>query len=163
MQGRHLVPLRQSFDRETDEGLPALPTPLFAFQLEQASGIVIVAHGAESPLPLRQASTVIAHPVKGPYGCQEGRWQRADCVPVDPEAGTSNSVGALDFVGFTDAGKSITSVTINAGSHTLGWDDIGVDDVQFGPAAAGPEPASLAIFGTALAGLGAIRRRRKRV
>ncbi len=33
-----------------------------------------------------------------------------------PEGGTSNSIGELVCVGFTDAGKSITSVTINAGT-----------------------------------------------
>jgi PEP-CTERM motif len=77
-----------------------------------------------------------------------------------PETGTSNSVGALDFVGFTDVGKSITSVTINAGTN--GFDDIGVDDVRFA-AVPVPEPTSLAIFGTALLGVGEIRRRRKNV
>jgi hypothetical protein len=58
-----------------------------------------------------------------------------------PEAGTSNSVGELVFVGFTDAGKSITSVTVNAG--TSGFDAIGVDDVRFQSAVVGtPEPNS---------------------
>ena len=78
-----------------------------------------------------------------------------------PGAGTNGFTGALDFVGFTDVGKSIASVTVNAGSHTTGWDDIGVDDVRFQTVPV-PEPASLAIFGTALAGLGLIRRRRRR-
>jgi hypothetical protein len=55
-----------------------------------------------------------------------------------PEAGTSSSVGELVFVGFTDAGKSITSVTVNAG--TSAFDAIGVDDVRFQSAAVAPEP-----------------------
>jgi PEP-CTERM motif len=76
-----------------------------------------------------------------------------------PGAGTNSSTGALDFVGFTDVGKSITSVTVTAGSPTAG-DFIGVDDVRF-QAAPVPEPASLAIFGTALAGFGLMRRRRR--
>jgi hypothetical protein len=56
-----------------------------------------------------------------------------------PEAGTSPTVGELVFVGFTDAGKSITSVTINAGTNA--FDAIGVDDVRFQSVAA-PEPNS---------------------
>jgi hypothetical protein len=80
-------------------------------------------------------------------------------LPI-PGAGTSSSIGALDFIGFTDVGKSITSVTVNAGSPPNGSDFIGVDDVRF-QAVRAPEPASLAIFGTALAGFGLIRRRRR--
>jgi len=79
-----------------------------------------------------------------------------------PEAGTSNSVGALDFLGFTDAGKSITSVTIDTGSFAAGWDDIGVDDVRFGPVANVPEPFTLSLFGAGLAGAAALRRRKQK-
>jgi hypothetical protein len=56
-----------------------------------------------------------------------------------PGTGTNSSNGALDFVGFTDAGKSITSVSINAG--TASQDFIGVDDVRF--QAVVPEPSSV--------------------
>jgi hypothetical protein len=80
-----------------------------------------------------------------------------------PETGTSGSVGALDFVGFTDAGASISSITINAGSPALGYDAIGVDDVLFGPVTSPvPEPFTLSIFGAGLAGAAALRRRRKK-
>jgi hypothetical protein len=62
-----------------------------------------------------------------------------------PENGTSNSVGAVDFVGITDAGKSISSITIFAGNN--GYDDIGVDDVSYGvPASATPEPGSVVLM-----------------
>jgi hypothetical protein len=69
-----------------------------------------------------------------------------------PGTGTSGSVGALSFVGFTDVGASITSVTINAGipgDPGAGFDDIGVDDVRFQrTAAAVPEPSSVALLVT---------------
>jgi hypothetical protein len=61
-----------------------------------------------------------------------------------PETGTSGSVGELVFVGFTDVGRSITSITVNAG--TSGFDAIGVDDVRYQSAASTvPEPASIAL------------------
>jgi hypothetical protein len=81
-----------------------------------------------------------------------------------PETGTSGSIGALDFVGFTDAGKSISSITINAGSNAAGFDDIGVDDVSYQSAAvtnsAVPEPGSIALMLTGGLGLAAALRRR---
>ena len=80
-----------------------------------------------------------------------------------PDAGTSSSVGAVDFVGFTDAGKSITSVTINAGSYDEGYDDIGVDDVSYQSTpstAPTPEPNSIILLLTGGLGVaGAVRRR----
>jgi hypothetical protein len=64
-----------------------------------------------------------------------------------PEAGTSSSIGALDFVGFTDAGKTISSITVNAGSFAAGYDDIGIDDVRFQAAASAvPEPSSVGLL-----------------
>jgi hypothetical protein len=77
--------------------------------------------------------------------------------------GTSQSVaipnpdflGGTDFVGFTDAGKTIASITINVNN-----DIVGVDDVRYITSSV-PEPASLALLGGALIGL-ALTRRRKR-
>jgi hypothetical protein len=74
--------------------------------------------------------------------------------------GTSQSVaipnpgfgGGTTFVGFTDAGKSIASITINVTN-----DIVGVDDVRYvtDPVT---EPASLALMGSALIGLALTRR-----
>ena len=68
-------------------------------------------------------------------------------------AGTSSSVGEIAFLGFTDAGKSISTITMTASSPSL-YDAIGVDDVQFQTGlAAVPEPSSMVSI---LAGLGLI-------
>jgi hypothetical protein len=75
-------------------------------------------------------------------------------------AGTSRFVGETAFVGFTDAGKSITSVTITA-SDSVGADFIGVDDVMY-QAASVPEPSSLVMFGLAGFTMGCYARARGR-
>ena len=65
------------------------------------------------------------------------------------ETGTSGSVGAVNFLGFTDAGKLISSVTItstNGGST----DYIGVDDVMYQTGV--PEPASMTLVLAAFLG-----------
>jgi hypothetical protein len=62
-----------------------------------------------------------------------------------PGNGTSSSIGEVTFIGFTDAGKFITSVTVNAGvpgNPGAGSDNIGVDDVRYQSV---PEPTSLAM------------------
>ncbi len=85
-----------------------------------------------------------------------------------PGSGTSSSIGEVAFVGFTDAGRSITSITINAGipgNPNAGYDAIGVDDVRYQVASsvAVPEPASITLCGmAALLGWAAARVRRVR-
>ena len=76
--------------------------------------------------------------------------------------GTSQSVdipnpgfdGGTAFVGFTDAGKTIASITINVNN-----DIVGVDDVRYVTDPV-PELTSLALLGGALAGLALTRRRK---
>jgi len=83
-------------------------------------------------------------------------------VTIDvPGTGTTSSLGATDFVGFTDAGKSISSVTINAGVPATGFDDIGVDNVEYQSqvVAATPEPGSILLVFSGLASLGMRYRR----
>jgi MYXO-CTERM domain-containing protein len=83
-----------------------------------------------------------------------------------PGSGTSSTAGALDFVGFVDPGKAISSITINAGNPAAGEDFIGIDDVRYQSGVrsvtGAPEPGSfalLAVGGLAIAA--AVRRRRK--
>jgi CubicO group peptidase (beta-lactamase class C family) len=62
-----------------------------------------------------------------------------------PGSGTTDVNGEIAFVGFTDPGKSISSLTIHAGAPndpTSAFDVIGVDDVTF---QAVPEPSSLSL------------------
>lgn len=81
---------------------------------------------------------------------------------VIPNAGTSSSVGALTFFGFTDVGASISGITINAGNAQTGADFLGVDDVRFATKATGavPEPGTWAMLmlGFGMTGF-ALRRR----
>lgn len=74
----------------------------------------------------------------------DGSTQTVDAV----ETGTSSSIGAVNFVGFTDFGAAISSVTITSNTGGAGTDYIGVDDVMYqtgGSSTAAPEPASLAL------------------
>jgi PEP-CTERM motif-containing protein len=71
-----------------------------------------------------------------------------------------NSGGGVEFFGFTDTGRQISSITVSANAGSFG-DIIGMDDVRFFAAAAAvPEPTSLVLLGISLAGLGFLRRRR---
>jgi hypothetical protein len=80
-------------------------------------------------------------------------------VPI-PNPGIAN--GGMSFVGFTDAGKSISAVTINA-EPSDGPDIISMDDVRFGTGAvvAAPEPASVTLLALGVSGL-ALRGLRRR-
>jgi len=73
-----------------------------------------------------------------------------------------NPGGGLLFIGFTDVGRSISSITVNTATATIPTGDfVGVDDVRYVSAAAAsvPEPASIAMIGSALAGLALWRKR----
>jgi hypothetical protein len=75
----------------------------------------------------------------------------------DVPAGDSSD-GGVSFAGFNDPGASISSITIFAGNPN-GWDDIGIDDVQFTPqpvTTTTPEPSSLTVLVLAALGLGGL-------
>jgi hypothetical protein len=67
--------------------------------------------------------------------------------------------GGGAFIGFTDFGKQIVSVTYNATN-----DIVAIDDVRYGLAAAAtvPEPTSVSLLGLGLAGIAALRLRRRK-
>lgn len=63
--------------------------------------------------------------------------------------------GGLEFLGFTDAGKMISSITANVQLASVG-DIVGVDDVRYGVGGAAAVPdsgTSVLLFGLGLAGL----------
>lgn len=76
-----------------------------------------------------------------------------------PDGGLDN--GGMSFAGWTDLGKSITSVTINTGNGTgycLNCDIIAIDDVLISSI---PEPETYAMLLAGLGLLSAASRRRK--
>jgi len=79
-------------------------------------------------------------------------------IPKNPPG----SGGGVEFFGFTDAGASISSVTFTeTGDFTSGRDIWGIDDVSFGNTnTTVPEPGSIFLFGTGLAGLAGVIRRK---
>ena len=75
---------------------------------------------------------------------------------------TGDPSGGVRFFGFTDAGASITQITLdNEPVNGVLNDAVGVDDIRFVNAAAVPEPSSLVLAGIAtLAGAVTCMRRR---
>jgi len=73
--------------------------------------------------------------------------------------------GGVQFYGFVDSGKSITTVTIReAGPYGVTGDLIGVDDVRFAETVSSsvPEPGSIVLFGSlAVAGMRSLQKRRQ--
>lgn len=70
-----------------------------------------------------------------------------------------NVNGGAAYFGFTDAGQSISSITILNTSTESGTDAWGIDDVSYDTTT--PEPASLLLLGSGALGLAAMLRRKR--
>lgn len=68
-----------------------------------------------------------------------------------PFSGVNASAGGIEFLGFTDPGAHISSITINA--HN---DAIGIDDIRFRAAAPVPEGSTALLLGVGLLVLAAV-------
>jgi hypothetical protein len=70
--------------------------------------------------------------------------------------------GGVDFLGFTDFGKSISSVEINVQTSS-GGDIVGVDDVRYQTASTStPEPGSVALLATIFVAIAVCLRMRRK-
>ena len=67
-------------------------------------------------------------------------------------------VGGVEFIGFTDYGQKISSITINAPIDIVGSDDVRYVNASADPV---PEPSTISLIGAGLAGLSLVRRRTK--
>jgi hypothetical protein len=84
---------------------------------------------------------------------------------VAPRPLTSSTIGTGDGSGFADPSFGIDSLTVDAGNYSFLFSE-GIGNVFVGPpvpTSSVPEPGSLAVFGAALAGFGAMRSRKKRM
>lgn len=70
-----------------------------------------------------------------------------------------NTAGGASYFGFTDAGTSISGITISNISNDA-W---GIDDVSYTSASKVPEPASLPLLSLGLVGIGLAGRRSRKV
>lgn len=137
-----------------DSPHPAIPEPLFGYNSTAGGNHFVSLFGGDLVF-------TFAKPIQafGAYltGVQFG----GQSITFDD--GTSQTVpipnvpaGGVLFVGFTDAGRAITSLTINAAGDTIGVDDVRIVLAET------PEPASLALFGAAAFGAAAYGWRRRR-
>lgn len=81
-----------------------------------------------------------------------------------PVAGVGSVVGGAQFFGFTDAGRSISSISLQLRNVTGSRDIFGIDDVRYVSAAEViPEPGTFAPLAAGLLFFAAVARRRRTI